>query len=76
MVRQEYNIKAQGREEVMAKKVITRTGWIGKDDRITLPVDDRGFIEIYPTICSKKDNGFFNSTDYPPRKVRITIEEL
>jgi len=64
----------------MSKTKKTITGWIRKDERMELRVDKKyGFIEIPLTFKKRgrKDETFYEaSNDWPPRKVRITIEEL
>ena len=56
---------------------ITRIGWVGKTQQPFLRESDFDTLElenVYYKKCTKDDWG--DLEDWPPRKVRITVEDV
>ena len=58
-------------------KKITRIGWMPKTDRLNIEFSQHDFEWHIPCVFPKRGNkDYYTSEDYPPRKVRITVEEV
>ena len=54
---------------------ITRIGWVGKNQKLMFEPQWDGTIGL-KQIFPDKGNKYIWCNDYPPRKVRITVEDV
>jgi len=59
----------------MSKKRAT-TGWIGKKQKFGFRRNKHGEICLSKIQTSRWNRGCWNENHWPPRKVKITIEEI
>ncbi len=57
---------------------VTRFGWVGKTTKLRLIKDARGPYANFdvPECMSKRDKSLWFPKDWPPRKIRITVENV